>query len=123
MSAIARCDEALATVQPGSMADRTRAHVAGVLVREPAKVSIDDTALAFGISVRTLIRRLRNEGCSFSAIRDDARRALAMKLLRRPSFTVEETASALGFSDASSFSRAFSGWFGMAPGRYRREKF
>jgi AraC-like DNA-binding protein len=44
---------------------------------------------------------------------------LADKYLRQRNCSVLETAYLLGFSEASTFSRAFKRWTGMAPAEYR----
>jgi AraC-like DNA-binding protein len=71
------------------------------------------------ISNRTLQRRLREEGTSFMDLLRDTRLQLARRYLRQPSRSVVETAYMLGFSEPSTFSRAFKRWTGQAPGEYR----
>jgi transcriptional regulator GlxA family with amidase domain len=43
----------------------------------------------------------------------------AQALLRRGGMQNEEIARALGFDDASAFSRAFKSWTGFSPRHYR----
>lgn len=71
------------------------------------------------MSARTLRRRLEREGTSYQRIKDNARRDLAISLLRREGLTVSDVAERLGFSDPSSFHRSFRRWTGLAPGAYR----
>lgn len=98
----------------------TRSLIAVTLARHPHRLCIENAARELRVSVRTLIRRLGDGGSSFQALRDGARKDLALSLLNRPGFTVEDIARALGFSDAANFCRAFKRWFGMPPVRYRR---
>jgi len=78
---------------------------------EPSQSTI---ARALGVSLRTLQRRLAEEKTSYQAILDGARADLARVYLAE-GWSVTEIAFTLGFSDSSSFSRAFRRWTGMAP--------
>jgi AraC-like DNA-binding protein len=121
-SATARCEVALSELTPANTVGRVRAYINSTLAREPRDLSINDAARTLGVSVRTLIRRLRKSGSSFQTLRDSARQDLAVHLLGKPNLTVEDVAVALGFSDAANFSRAFKRWFGASPRRYRRQR-
>jgi AraC-like DNA-binding protein len=77
-------------------------------------------AEALNVSNRTLQRKLREEGTSFVDLLQDTRMKLAQKYLARPDRSVVETAYLLGFSEPSTFSRAFKRWTGLAPADYRR---
>jgi AraC-like DNA-binding protein len=74
------------------------------------------------MSARTLRRRLEREGTSYQRIKDNARRDLAIGLLRRGGMTVSEVAERAGFSDASAFHRSFKKWTGHSPGSYRPDR-
>jgi len=76
-------------------------------------------AAALHVSNRTLQRKLREEGTSFKELLKDTRMQLARKYLRSPGRSVVETAYLLGFSEPSTFSRAFKRWTGVAPAQYR----
>lgn len=88
----------------------------------PARVSgamrVDDLAHAIGMSVRALQRQLREEGASWSALVDAARRD-ALKALLREGVSLDEAAQRMGYHDASSLSRAAKRWLGVAPGEWR----
>ncbi|MEP1470247.1 MAG: AraC family transcriptional regulator [Halieaceae bacterium] len=71
------------------------------------------------VSNRTLQRKLKDEGTGFMDLLQDTRLQLACKYLRQPSRSVVETAYLLGFSEPSTFSRAFKRWTGIAPADYR----
>ena len=77
-------------------------------------------ATALGMSVRSMQRRLKTIGLSFTTIVNEIRYELAKTQLLHSSDTIEEIARALGFSTQESFIRAFSRWSGMSPGEYRR---
>ena len=72
------------------------------------------------MSVRTLQRRLGEEGTSFAALVDEARHALSRELLGGTDLPLVEVASNLGFAEFATFSRAFKRWTGLAPGAYRQ---
>lgn len=75
---------------------------------------------ALEVSGATLRRRLRADGQSFAAIKDDLRLALAQKLLAEP-LSVAEISARLGYSEPSAFHRAFVKWTGHSPGALRPE--
>ena len=84
-------------------------------------VSQQHIARELGISSRTLRRRLSEEGHSFQGLLDQCRMefaALEFKIHRK--LSLSDMALRLGYSEHSTFSRAFSRWAGMAPQDYRR---
>lgn len=81
--------------------------------------SLSDTASAFHISRRTLIRRLANEHSSFQSIKDGLRRDFAIFDLINSNKSLDNIAHDYGFSSVSAFHRAFKHWTGNTPGEYR----
>lgn len=77
-------------------------------------------AKRFAVSVRTLHRRLGDEGASFAGLVDRVRRERAELLLSEPRLSANEVAYLLGYSDPATFSRAFKRWTGSAPSTWRR---
>jgi AraC-like DNA-binding protein len=71
------------------------------------------------IGNRTLQRRLKEEGHSFSELLNDARLRLAKRYLRVKNLSIGETAYLLGFSDPSAFSRAFKKLSGQTATEYK----
>ena len=55
----------------------------------------------------------------FRALRDALRRDAAIECLARPQMPMVDIARQLGFSEVSTFHRAFRQWTGLAPGQYR----
>lgn len=89
------------------------------LLRTPEQIpEIDAVAVALHVSARTLRRRLEVEGTSYRDLADEVRCTLAEGWLGAR-LTVEEVAARLGFSEASSFIRAFKRWTGRTPGSLR----
>ncbi|MAM62210.1 AraC family transcriptional regulator [Maritimibacter sp. UBA3975] len=82
-------------------------------------LSMDKSARALGMSRQTLYRRLKDEGVTFAEIHDQLRERMARDYLTARKVSVNETAYLLGFSEASSFVRAFKRWTGKSPTAYR----
>lgn len=76
----------------------------------------------YNIPVRTLQRRLHNEGISHRELLDDIRQEKAQQLLDTTALPIAEIAKHLGFSDASNFSRSFQRWIGVSPSQYHQRK-
>jgi len=71
------------------------------------------------LSVRTLRRRLKDEGTSYLAILDNVRRDKSRDYLRNKTLSIYEVAMQLGYSEHSAFSAAFKRWFGISPQSFR----
>ncbi len=82
--------------------------------------SLETVASTLAMTPQTLSRRLREEGQGFQALKDNLRRDTAIELLQRPDLTLLDIAGQIGFSEASTFHRAFKKWTGVAPGEYRQ---
>lgn len=67
------------------------------------------------ISPRTLQRRLKDEGYSFSNLLHTARSEQTMHYLKNTDMALYEVAFLLGFKDQNSFFRAFHQWTGTTP--------
>lgn len=100
-----------------SLRDRIEAAILPDL--HEGSLSMDKLARDLGMSRQTLYRRLRTEGVTFAEIHDDLRRRMALDYLTARKVSVNETAYLLGFSEASSFVRAFRRWTGQSPTAYR----
>ncbi|MBL4671040.1 MAG: AraC family transcriptional regulator [Arenicella sp.] len=70
------------------------------------------------MTTATLRRRLREEGSSYRRIKDDLRRDTAIFNLGRASMSIEQVAESVGFSEPTSFFRAFKRWTGVTPRVY-----
>lgn len=80
-----------------------------------------DVAAALGMHPRTLQRRLRDEGMSFEAIRDEVRRETALRYLNQTRLPLIKIASMLGYSELSAFSRSCIRWFSRSPREFRQK--
>jgi AraC-like DNA-binding protein len=111
--------EYLAQFDGARISEKVRAELISRLpAGEPSRAEV---AGALHFSEKTLQRRLRDEDTSYQAILDETRRELAQQYLREGRVSVCEITFRLGFSDQSSFTRAFKRWTGRAPGAFRAQ--
>lgn len=82
--------------------------------------TLNDVASMLYLSPQTLRRRLASEGKSYQGVKDALRRDAAIHLLLQPRLTLEDVAQQVGFSETSTFHRAFKKWTGVTPGLYRQ---
>ncbi|MBI5276521.1 MAG: AraC family transcriptional regulator ligand-binding domain-containing protein [Burkholderiales bacterium] len=84
--------------------------------------SLEEVGEALAVTPQTLRRRLREEGRGFQQIKDELRRDTAVELLTASRLPLLDIANRVGFSEASTFHRAFKSWTGVAPGEYRSSR-
>ncbi len=89
---------------------------------EGGPVSLESLATRFGMSERTLRRRLADDGVTYRDLVDRARHLRAVTLLGEGERTITEVALLVGFEDATSFTRAFRRWTGEPPGTFTRAR-
>jgi AraC-like DNA-binding protein len=77
-------------------------------------------ARELGMSVRSLRRRLAEEGVSYRALVQATLEEAAIQALQTPGRSVQEAAVATGFSDSTAFHRAFKQWTGVTPTQFQR---
>ncbi len=85
-------------------------------------VEAEQVARALKMSLRTLQRRLAEEGTSYSVLLDEARCALALRFIGDEDMPVKEATYVLGFSEPANFTRAFRRWTGLSPTAYREAR-
>ncbi|MFB4307336.1 AraC family transcriptional regulator ligand-binding domain-containing protein [Actinomadura sp. GTD37] len=89
-------------------------------LRTRRRVGSDEIARRLAFSPQTLRRKLAGEGTCIRRLREDLLRDTAIASLVDEAETVAELAERLGFSEQSSFTRAFRRWTGSSPHAYRR---
>jgi len=97
---------------------RMGAHIASGL--GSGGVNIEFVASSMNLGVRTLQRRLSEQGLDFTQVVEDVRRSLAEEYVARSDYSLTNIALLLGYSEASSFSRAFRRWTQLTPLKYRQ---
>ena len=84
------------------------------------KTSIEDVAMMFGMSKRSLQRKLKEEETTFQKQLNHVRELLAKNYIQNTQLSSEDIAYLLGYRDINSFFRAFSAWTGKSVTAYRR---
>lgn len=83
-----------------------------IAARLPQRLGEEEAARLVGTSRRTLVRRLAEAGCAYRPLLDGVLRERARTMLAAETQSRDEMAAALGYTDATSFSRACRRWFG-----------
>lgn len=84
------------------------------------EVSENSIAGELHTTPRNMHRKLQKEDTSFKQLLTDVRKDLAQQYIQDRSKTLTEISFLLGFSEVSSFSRAFKGWTGKPPSEARQ---
>ena len=90
--------------------------------QEGSYPSAQAVAQKLNMSPRTFLRRLRQDGATYQALLDDARKEVAEWYLFKTRVPIEQIAERLGYTDSSSFGRAFRRWSGKPPGKFREDR-
>ena len=112
--------ETLARLEKDNIVARVKTEILKQL--PSGKVTDATVAEAIHIAQRSLQRKLQHENTSFRAILNDLRKELAQKYLKDSVISLMDVAFNLGFSEYSSFSRAFKNWTGCSPSAYRSQR-
>ncbi len=101
-----------------------RDEVRGVLAGMIGHGDINQMAVAsaFGLSSRTLHRRLALLGASFQDLLDDVRCDTACRLLEDTTLPISQMALLLGYSEVSAFTRSFKRRQACGPGAWRASR-
>ncbi|MBL1174921.1 helix-turn-helix transcriptional regulator [Pantanalinema sp. GBBB05] len=81
--------------------------------------SLTLAAEAFGLSIRTFQRRLKDHNLNYSQLVEQVRLEQSLQLLQDPTRQLIDIAFDLGYMDAANFSRAFKRWTGISPRQFR----
>ncbi len=83
--------------------------------------SIQNVARKLGISSRTLQRNLAQAGTTFKVELQSVQKKMALHFSKDLNLTTDEISYLLGYSEVSSFTRAFRKWTGMTLNQYRKK--
>jgi AraC-like DNA-binding protein len=82
--------------------------------------TLEQVAARLDMAERTLQGRLRKQGVGFQEVLDGLRRTLAELYMQDDRLSLTDIGLLLGFSEQSSFTRAFRRWFAETPAQYRQ---
>jgi len=91
-------------------------------ILETGQVNLEQVALKLDIKPRTLRTRLAEANTNFNQLLADYRCTLAKRLLANTDETIDEIVYLTGFSEPSTFYRAFKRWTKVTPIEYRNQK-
>jgi AraC-like DNA-binding protein len=96
--------------------------IRGLLFDRLSEGDVDIPAICAHLHLtrRTLTRYLAREGTSFRQLLEDVRHQRALRYLETTNLDVARIARLLGYSEPTSFCRAFIRWRGQSPLDYRR---
>ena len=86
------------------------------------RFGLENVAEEFGISGRTLQRNLSAENISFNQLVKDIQKIMTFNYLEAEELSIDEIAYLVGYTEISSFYRAFKNWTGKTVSQYQKEK-
>ncbi|WP_281645587.1 AraC family transcriptional regulator [Parendozoicomonas sp. Alg238-R29] len=89
---------------------------------DSGEVSLENVSERLDMTARSLRSRLADAGTSFNHLLANYRCNLAKQLLSRTEESIDEIVYLTGFSEPSTFYRAFKRWTDMTPIEYRKSK-
>lgn len=89
---------------------------------ESGRADLETVAARLEIKPRSLRTRLTEAGTNFNQLLADYRCNLAKKLLAKTDESIDEIVYLTGFSEPSTFYRAFKRWVGLTPIEYRKSR-
>jgi AraC-like DNA-binding protein len=82
----------------------------------PSQTQIADH---LGMSLRSLQRKLQEQGTNYKDILEQTRKKLSMDYIQQRHLSLSEISYLVGFSSVGNFNRAFKRWTNKTPGEYR----
>lgn len=113
-------NRALNKINRKRFSNQVRSHIIDLLQHK--KADVDEVAKRLHMSRHTLYRKLKLEDVAFQGLVEDIRKEKAIAMVKEPQPSLSEVAFLLGFSELSSFSRAFKRWTGKSPKQYRNSE-
>ena len=100
-------------------------HLAERVIRDElkrGKTELADVAKQLGMSLRSLQRRLNDEGTTLKELQNRVRREMAGDLILNTSYGISEVSLRLGYRDPAAFFKAFSKWYACTPAQMRARR-
>lgn len=83
------------------------------------KIALNHIASQLCLHERTLLRRLHESGTNYRRELETVRYEVARQMLAESRTTLPKISNSLGYTDVSTFIRAFKRWSGMTPAQWR----
>ena len=115
---IQAADQHLAILQQQDLIAEVRSLLGALL--ESGETTLENVAAHLDVTPRHLRHQLDLAGTSFQRLLNDYRHRLARRLLSQTDEAISEIVYLTGFSEPSTFYRAFRRWEGITPIEYRR---
>ena len=112
--------EYVARLEKQDLVGRVNRVIAELL--ESGNANLETVAAKLEMKPRLLRTRLSEAGTNFNQVLADYRCNLAKRLLSRTDESIDEIVYLTGFSEPSTFYRAFKRWVGLTPIEYRKHK-
>jgi len=114
-------DEVLLSATPPDLTNRSVADRVAAVIRSDLTRTwkLADAAALLATSERTLQRRLRSAGTTFTTTVESTRIAAAKELLRDSASSITDIGYLIGYADTAHFSRSFKRATGAAPSVWR----
>ena len=101
-----------------TLVDRTRIALRQAILK--GDVQLNTVSRSLGLGGRTLQRKLKERGVTYTGLLGSMRRKLAEHYARDSQMTISEISDRLAFAHPVEFHRAFRVWTGTTPNRFRR---
>lgn len=109
--------ESLNRVNQQDVVGRLRAKLIEWLPK--GKPDQEEIAHALSLSLRSLQRKLQEQGVTYKQVLEEVRQELALKHIVQPELSIGDISYLLGFSSDKNFARSFKSWTGQSPSEYR----
>jgi AraC-like DNA-binding protein len=116
---IQAADQHLAILQQQDLIAEVRSLLGALL--ESGETTLENVATRLDVTPRHLRHQLDLAGTSFQRLLNDYRHRLARRLLSQTDEAIKEIVYLTGFSEPSTFYRAFRRWEGITPIEYRQQ--
>lgn len=106
--------------QENTLARQVEAIITAAIKQHLPIPTLNDISVTLTIPESTLRKRLKEENTSYRHLKESCVMDMAKYYLQRPSMTISDISTQLGFSDDTSFRRAFKNSFHTSPSEWRK---
>ena len=118
MQCAQQCEKALRELNES---DELIDSIQRLIFNSPGKCpKLDHIAPKLGMSNRTLSRQLNNRNTTYQQILDKTRIGIAKEYLNQTDLSIDQIADLIGFSETTTFRRAFKRWTGISASEFKK---